>query len=116
MMVIYSDHEMTDIESVVLASDGIAPGVLGRGDVTPMRERARIENRKLEESWDICCSRTSSRCIKYSAQMGVALLILTFSMVQIFRGVDDREVYFSLVSFVIGLVFPHPTLGKGQRP
>jgi len=80
---------------------------------SPDRRRREIENKKLEDEWNICCSKSSSACIKFSTQMSIATIVLCFSMIMIIinQG-NESEIYFSLISFVVGLVFPHPTLNE----
>ena len=78
---------------------------------SPKRRRLEIENKKLEDEWAICCSKSSSSCIRYTAQMSIATIVLSFSMIMIIinQG-QESEIYFSLISFVLGLIFPHPSL------
>lgn len=77
---------------------------------SPSKERRRIENQKLKNEWNVCCSKSSKECIKYGSQMVVAVIVLAFSMIQIATTADEKEIYFSLISFILGVLFPHPTL------
>ena len=77
---------------------------------SPIRERKHIENKKYENSWEFCCSRSSKECIKYSTQITIASIVLVFSLVMIGLDKDDDKVFLNLVSFVIGLIFPNPSL------
>ena len=69
-----------------------------------------IEEQKTEKEWSICCSKSSAQGIRYISQLSVACSVLLFSFIQLATTDDSREIYFSLISFVLGLVFPHPTL------
>jgi hypothetical protein len=80
---------------------------------------AAIENKKKgmsnddiddDKEWTICCSKSNKECIKYGTQITIASFVLIFSASQLALGSDDKEIYFSLISFVLGLIFPHPSL------
>ena len=60
--------------------------------------------------WDTCCSRTSQSFVKYSVQVGIGLIVILFSMVQIINKVENPEIYFSMLSGTMGIFFPHPSL------
>ncbi len=67
-----------------------------------------------DRQWEFCCSHSSRECVKYISQMVIAGSILVFSFIQLSISDKDRDVYISLVSFIIGLVFPNPSLTKRQ--
>ena len=68
-----------------------------------------IEN-ELENKINSCCSGTSDkRLLVFISQMAITILILLFCFVQIARGSDNQEFYFSLVSLILGLYLPSPT-------
>jgi hypothetical protein len=66
------------------------------------------------EKWQSCCSNrtTDSHLLKYVTQLGVSLTVLGFSMTQIIRDVGNKEIYFSLISFVVGVYLPSPSHKK----
>lgn len=66
------------------------------------------------EQWRSCCSSrtTDSHLMKYMTQISVSSVILIFSIVQIARGDDKLEMYFSLISFIMGVYLPAPTHKK----
>ena len=75
-----------------------------------------VENQRQEESeWSLCCSKSSPSGIKFVTQMSIACSVLLFSFIQLATSNDSREIYFSLISFVLGLVFPHPTLTSEKK-
>ena len=82
---------------------------------SPSQERRRIENKKLDEEWKICGSGTSRHLIKYLVQMGFALMVMIFSIVKLNDNdnSENKEIYYSLMSFIIGIIFPHPQI-KGE--
>ena len=65
------------------------------------------------ENWAICCSNSSAHFIKYMVQVVVSLTILTFAIVMIATGHDD-PVWWSLLTLVIGIFIPSPSLSKGK--
>jgi len=62
-------------------------------------------------------SRSSKQLLRFSIQCAVALLILIFSMVQIIRGAESTNIYFSLIASILGLFSPSPSphQGKGKE-
>lgn len=79
--------------------------------MSPASERRRIENEKLREEWRMCGSGTSRHLVKYITQMSFALAVMVFSIVQLSdENNNDREIYFSLLSFILGIIFPHPQI------
>jgi hypothetical protein len=69
------------------------------------------EEDKTEEIWSGCCSRTNKDFIKYITQIGFGASVVIFSMVQIGRtDVENKEVYFGLLSGTMGIFMPHPNL------
>ena len=69
-----------------------------------------IEEQKEDEQWSVCCSKSSKEAIVYFSQMGVACSVLLFCFVQLASDNTDREIYVSLLSFVLGILFPNPQL------
>lgn len=78
--------------------------------VDPELQRKIIENKKLDQEWSGCCSRTDKDYLKYIIQVAVLALILVFSLVQVIREAPNKEIYFSLISTVIGIFAPQPTI------
>ncbi len=70
-----------------------------------------IENKKNE--WNVCCSKSSSVFIKYVVQVLISLIVLIFSIVQLsMDDKRDKSIYISLISTILGLFVPAPTLDK----
>ena len=81
---------------------------------SPSQERRYIENEKFREQWK-CCSGTSNKhAIKYAVQVTLGAAVVVFSMIQIIRGVENQEIYFSMVSGTIATFLPAPQLHKAD--
>jgi len=65
------------------------------------------------EDWSGCCSKSNSHFIKYMAQLLISVMVLTlcFTMIIINNG-KGCEVYFSLISGLVGLYSPQPQIKK----
>ena len=66
-----------------------------------------------DENWAICCSNSSAHFIKYMVQVVVSLTILAFAIAMISTGHTD-PVWWSLLTLVIGIFVPTPSLSKGK--
>lgn len=65
-----------------------------------------------DPEWAGCCSKSNRSFVKYITQICFGSSVMIFSMVQIARGVDNQEIYFSLLSGTLGLFLPHPEMKK----
>jgi len=72
----------------------------------------KIEQVKEDLEWSICCSHSSSYFIKYLVQVIVSMTILVFAIAMIATGHDDA-VYWSLVTLIVGVFIPSPSLATG---
>jgi len=80
-------------------------------EFSPMTERKRIENDKLRNEWDTgCCSKTDKHYLKFIIQIAMGSSVMLFSMIQIVRGAESPEIYFSMLSGTLGLFLPHPNI------
>jgi hypothetical protein len=79
---------------------------------SPITRRLKIENEKLEDEWRGCCSKSDRSFIKYITQILMGSTVMLFCMVQIFRGSNNLEIYFSMLSGTLGLFLPHPQMIK----
>ena len=70
----------------------------------------KVEPDELE--WVVCCSNSSSHFIKYMVQVIVSMTILGFAIAMIATNHNDA-VYWSLVTLIVGVFVPSPTLAKG---
>ena len=64
-----------------------------------------------DQNWAICCSKSSAQFIRYMVQVVVSLTILAFAIAMIATGHNDA-VYWSLLTLIIGVFVPSPSLTK----
>ena len=63
------------------------------------------------ESWRICCSNSSSTFIKFTVTFVTCFTVMIFSMYMISTNPEkDNSIYFSLISSILSLYIPSPTL------
>jgi len=69
-----------------------------------------------EPQWHTCCSGTTEKSfVKYMVQVVLALVLIIFSMIQIARGTQNMNVYYSLISMTIGIFFPNPKFDQAPK-
>ena len=74
-----------------------------------------IENDIHEDDvqWRICCSHSSKSFIKYVVTVIMSIIVLVFSIYMIATNPEsDNSIYFSLVSSILTLYIPAPSLDK----
>lgn len=75
-----------------------------------------IQDRKVDidikrDQWSLCGSQSSGALIRYVGQLGTCLLVLSFCFVQLVREpAENREVYLSIITGIIGYLLPNPSL------
>lgn len=63
--------------------------------------------------WDTCCSKSSKGFVKFVVQLCICAFVLVFSAVMIILNPeDDNSIYFSLLSSILTLYIPAPSLSK----
>lgn len=68
-----------------------------------------------DEQWSGCCSKTNSHFLKYIIQVIISIIILLFSIVMIvIKDGIGCEVYFSIISAIMGIYSPSPSMNKKQ--
>ncbi len=75
----------------------------------PQEEEVSAEPPTTPKIWRSCCIEVDKQAIMYFSQLGVGLLILGFSGVQLLRSnfeCDQSAPYLSLLSFIIGTYVP----------
>jgi len=78
---------------------------------SPRTQRLKIENEKLRDEWDTgCCSKTDKHYLKFITQIVMGSSVMIFSMIQIARGADSPEIYFSMLSGTLGIFIPNPNI------
>ena len=63
-----------------------------------------------EKEWVVCCSKSDKDGIKYITQIIICSIVLIFSFTKLSISDDNREIYFSLISFILGVILPNPQL------
>jgi len=72
-----------------------------------------IPQSETNEEWTGCCSKTNSTFLKYITMVAICVIILMFSIVMIvIRDGNNCEVYFSLISAIMGIFAPSPSMNK----
>ena len=67
----------------------------------------------MNEQWTTCCSHSSKSFIKYIITVMFCLIVLLFSIYMIIDNPErDNSIYFSLISSILSLYIPSPTLEK----
>jgi hypothetical protein len=74
-------------------------------------ERGRTD---ANEEWKSCCGvHSDSHFVKYLAQLAICFTVLIFCVVMvIINNGKNSEVYFSLISGIVGLYSPTPTVKR----
>jgi hypothetical protein len=67
---------------------------------------------KRDTRWTLCCSSVYKAEVIYITQIIFLFTILLFSIVQITIKAPNIEIYFSLISTIIGLIIPSPKMTK----
>ena len=63
--------------------------------------------------WRICCSHSSKSFIKYVVTVIMSIIVLVFSIYMIATNPEnDNSIYFSLMSSILTLYVPAPSLDK----
>jgi len=66
------------------------------------------------ERWGLCCSSVYKSEVVFMIQIIFLFTILIFSIVQITMKSDNLEIYFSLISSIIGILVPSPKMNKNE--
>lgn len=67
----------------------------------------------INEEWAACCSKSDSQFVKYMAQLFISLTVLFFCIaIIIIKKSENCEVYFSLISGIVGIYSPQPQIKK----
>lgn len=91
---------------------------------TPMSLESRKRKLEIEQKekefqrenyWkSCCCGRTDKRILAYVTQVGFGVMTAGFCMYKLSSDIScsDEHVYVSLLSAIIGVFLPAPSLGK----
>jgi hypothetical protein len=67
-----------------------------------------------QEMWGLCCSSVYKSEVVFMIQIMFLFTILIFSIVQITMRAENLEIYFSLISSIIGILVPSPKMSKND--
>ena len=68
----------------------------------------------IKSKWQLCCSSVYKSEVVFFCQILFLFTILIFSMVQITIKANNIEIYFSLISTIIGVLIPQPKMSKSE--
>jgi hypothetical protein len=66
------------------------------------------------DKWRLCCSSVYKAEVVFMTQILFLFTILIFSIVQITMRAENLEIYFSLISSIIGILIPQPKMSKND--
>ena len=78
-------------------------------NISNYERKQEIDNKY---KWVCCKSKVRPSMIKYLVSVILASTVLMFSMVQIANGQDNQEIYFNIISFILGVFIKPPSLRK----
>lgn len=63
------------------------------------------------KEWRLCCSNSSKAFIKYIIMVVITIIVLLFSIFMIIKEPErDNSIYFSLISSILSLYVPPPSI------
>jgi hypothetical protein len=69
---------------------------------------------KDDDKWGLCCSSVYKAEVVFFVQILFLFIILLFSIIQIVLKSSNLEIYFSLISSIIGILIPQPKMAKND--
>ena len=69
---------------------------------------------KNNDTWGLCCSSVYKSEVVFFVQILFLFIILIFSIIQIILKSNNLEIYFSLISSIIGILIPQPKMAKNE--
>jgi hypothetical protein len=83
-------------------------------EIAELREKKEIELQEKEynDHWQSCCMTIDRRATRYFTQLGIAIMIITFCIVQLIRNetCESQSLYSGILMTVIGVMLPSPSL------
>lgn len=75
------------------------------------------DNNDETTEWNVCCSHSSKAFIKYITTVVMSIIILLFCIIMVIKSTpgDDNSIYFSLISSILTLYVPSPTLSLNKK-
>ena len=77
-----------------------------------LEHKIELEDKKYNDHWQSCCMTIDRRATRYFSQLSIAILIITFCIVQLIRNesCEGQALYSGLLMTVIGIMLPSPSL------
>jgi hypothetical protein len=73
-----------------------------------------VSDTKDPDTWGLCCSSVYKAEVVFFVQILFLFTILIFSIIQITLKAPNLEIYFSLISSIIGILIPQPKMAKNE--
>lgn len=76
--------------------------------------RIEIENQQTDNTYKSCCIEMDKRFLQFLSQFVIGFFIIIFCSVQLVRldKAEDQRTYISLLSLIIGIFLPSPSIKK----
>lgn len=72
------------------------------------RQEAKIKTVD-EDTWKICCSRSSATCVRFSVQVALSFIVIIFCFYQIATTPgQSHEIHYSILSSILSIYMPSP--------
>ena len=68
-----------------------------------------------DPEWNMCCSYVHKSELTFFTQIIFLFTILIFSIIQIANNTDNKEMYFSLITGIMGIITPSPQFKRDQK-
>ena len=69
-----------------------------------------ISTREEQDTWRSCCLIANKSAMIFFSQLLFCLILVTFCISRLvtLKSCEDTSIYISLLTFIIGLILPHP--------
>ncbi len=78
-----------------------------RENISEMSDTEKSFRRKIY--WKSCCFELDRRAVKFFSQLTISLIVIIFSLYQLYRD-KDKDVYLSLLTMILGIFVEAPRL------
>jgi len=78
-----------------------------RENVSEISDAEKSFRRKIY--WKSCCFELDRRAVKFFSQLTISLIVIIFSLYQLYRD-KDKDVYLSLLTMILGIFVEAPRL------
>ena len=78
-----------------------------RENISEISDTEKSFRRKIY--WKSCCFELDRRAVKFFSQLTISLIVIIFSLYQLYRD-KDKDVYLSLLTMILGIFVEAPRL------